>query len=642
MKQNRYVLIAAFGAFFLLASFLIRLTLLLLTDEAGLDAGTITVAFLKGALFDAAVAVYFSLPAALFLWVMPHGWWNRPWSRMLTYAGFFLTLLLLMFSFFAEITFWMEFHTRFNFIAVDYLIYTYEVVNNINQSYPLPWLFAGMVAATGLVLLLFIRLGVFRNAFASHTRWQVRLALSSGLTAAALLITYFLPNSFAEGGKNRYADELGKAGIYSFFAAYRNNELDYTSFYATLPERKAWELVTPPASVAPRVTPPQKPNVVLVTIESFSAEFMSAFGCRRGLTPFLDSLATQSLLFTRLYANGTRTVRGMEALALSVPPTPGNSIVRRPRNEHLGSLGDVFRRQGYHSTFIYGGDGYFDNMNAFFGNNGFDLIDHGTRLTSDHVEGTHQHIPQQAITFESAWGVCDEDIYAAALRDADAQYHAGKPFFQFIMTVSNHRPYTYPDGRVDIPSGTGREGAVKYTDYALGQFIRQMQRRPWFENTVVVIVADHCANSAGRNVINVNRYRIPCLIYHLGAERGTIHAMCSQIDLFPTLFAKLGWNVPFSRYGQDVCSPHYRARAFVGTYQKLGYLQGDTLVVLSPGRQTDMYKVTKGDTELVPLQKDSALIERAIANYQTASLAFKRLQERGGREAHRYQSAYIR
>ncbi|MDR0938451.1 MAG: sulfatase-like hydrolase/transferase [Mediterranea sp.] len=646
MNKGRFSVLLSFFGFVWVVSLLVRTSLLGMSPgEAHLSFAGVWVAYLKGFLFDTAVATYFALPYGLYLWLLPRKWSGSRMDRVVTYTGFFLSVMILMFAFFAEFPFWEEFGCRFNFIAVDYLIYTYEVVNNINQSYPLPLLIGGMIAATLAVVLLVRRTGAFKRTFGQVASFGLRSAVLAALVLAATLFTLYLPNSFAEGSGNRYADELGKAGVYSFFAAYRGNALEYDAFYRTIPNEEAFaierrELASPQAtfteaegeSIRRRVDGKDsvarvRPNIVLVTIESFSASFMRRFGNEKELTPFLDSLANHAILFTNLYANGTRTVRGMEALALSTPPTPGNSIVRRPGNGHLFSIGSVLAAQGYRSSFIYGGDGYFDNMNAFFGNNGFDIIDRGSRVTTDKLEGKRARIPDEAVTFENAWGICDEDLYAAALRDADEKARdAGRqPFFQFIMTTSNHRPYTYPEGKIDIPSGSGRPGAVKYTDYALRRFIEQMRERPWFSDpTVVIIVADHCANSAGRNAINVDRYRIPCLIYNMpGDTLRTIDKQCSQIDIFPTLFAMLGWTYDSEFYGQDVLADSYRQRAFVGTYQKLGYMERDSLVILSPQRLAETFLVEDNDTKLTPIAADSTLEKKAIAAYQSASWLFK-------------------
>jgi len=120
-------------------------------------------------------------------------------------------------------------------------------------------------------------------------------------------------------------------------------------------------------------------NIVLVTVESLSAKYLGSFGDKRGLTPNLDELRQQSLFFSRFYATGTRTDRGLEAVTLSIPPTPGRSIVKRiGRETGYASLGQQLAARSYDSVFLYGGRGYFDNMNAFFSSNGYRIVDQGS------------------------------------------------------------------------------------------------------------------------------------------------------------------------------------------------------------------------------------------------------------------------
>lgn len=327
---------------------------------------------------------------------------------------------------------------------------------------------------------------------------------------------------------------------------------------------------------------------------------MVALGDR---TPNLNSIATQSLQFTRLMATGTRTVRGIEALTLSIPPTPGASIVRRPGNGGLFSIGSVFQRRGYDTSFIYGGYGYFDNMNTFFDGNGFRVVDRAT-------------IPDAYKTFGNAWGVCDEDLLNAALREADASHAAGKPFYQFVLTTSNHRPFTYPDGKIDVPSGSSRSGAIKYTDYAIGRFLREAAEKPWFKNTVFVIVGDHTAGSAGKAMLSPDKYHIPCLIYspdHI--QPRTLDTLCSQIDVAPTLFALLGWSYDSGFYGNNILTmPPERGRAWIGTYQILGRLTNNGLVVLEPQKKPSFIGQ--------PRSSGQSLIDSALAGYQTAQDRF--------------------
>jgi phosphoglycerol transferase MdoB-like AlkP superfamily enzyme len=639
--RSRYAALTGFVIFFLSASFLIRLVLLVLTwNRAELRLTGIALVFAKGLVFDMAVACFFSLPYALYLLVLPDKWNRSLLNRILNLFAFFIAVLICTFSFFAEISFWQEFDSRFNFIAVDYLVYTYEVVNNINESYPLQYLIPAMVLISVIIVFLIHRSGLFSRAFASSTPIRSRLGFTVVLSSICLCAIFFLNNSWAESTGNRYANELSKSGIFSFMAAFRNNELDYYEFYKRNKEQEVFtelrgELkengsvyTDDPYSIWRTISDKgtaSKPNLIMITIESFSADFMSAFGNHQQLTPYLDSLAKKSVLFTDMYATGTRTVRGMEALTLSIPPTPGNSIVRRKNNQHLFTVGSVFDKAGYTNTFFYGGDGYFDNMNNFFGNNGYNITDRGHSLIpGEHFAGTREKIPDSLVSFENAWGICDEDLYDAVIRDADNKYRQQTPFYDFVMTTSNHRPFTYPAGKIDIPPGSGREGAVKYTDYAIGRFIEKIRTRPWFQNTVIIFVADHCASSAGKNEINISRYHIPCIIYNLpGGQAFTIDKQCSQIDLYPTLFGLLHWQYESDFYGKNVLANDFRPRAFVGTYQKLGYMEDSNLVILSPHQQVSGYEWLKQTNEQILKKPAQDMVHRSVSFYQSAYYLYK-------------------
>ena len=192
------------------------------------------------------------------------------------------------------------------------------------------------------------------------------------------------------------------------------------------------------------------------------------------------------------------------------------------------------------------------------------------------------------------------------------------------MTTSNHRPFVYPSGRIDIPSGTGRDGAVKYTDYAIGRFIEQARARPWFDDTVFVIVADHGASARSGMQIPVDKYLIPLLVYsprHVAPRR--IDRLTSQIDIAPTLLGLLDFSYTSKFFGRDILhAPPGGDRAFVANYQTLGYLKGDRMVVLQPKKKVEVFRMSKDMTHREPLQ-DPALAREAIAFYQVASHVFR-------------------
>ncbi|MDC8000636.1 LTA synthase family protein [Aequorivita todarodis] len=600
--------------------------------------------FLIGFLFDLGTVSFFALPYALYLLLLPRRWHGSIFDRIATWFAYSLGLVIFLFSFFAEITFWEEFKNRFNFIAVDYLIYTYEVVKNINESYPIPLLVSGILILTAALLFITVRMGIFKKTFQSESTFGEKLFPTLLVVGTVLVFALFVKNKDAEQFENRYNNEIAKTGIYSFFAAFQNNELSFTDFYKTLPLNEAFSevknefkkrgdsLLFPEKELIYRnisntdSLPEERPNVIFICVESLSAKFLGSFGNTENITPTLDSLANHSLFFTNLFATGTRTVRGMEAITLSIPPTPGRSIVKRENNQQLFTIGEVFRQKGYNRNFFYGGDGYFDNMNSFFGGNGFNIVDRGRGFLLDaSITKTRTNIEDDEVTFENAWGIGDEDIYNKVMKIADEAHNAGEPFFDFVMTTSNHRPYTYPEGKIDIPSGSGRSGAVKYTDYAIGEFLKKARQKKWYKNTVIIIMADHCASSAGRQELDVKNYHIPALILNLpNTPPLKIDKMASQIDIFPTLFSILNWNYNSNLYGTDILKMKpEEERAFVGTYRKLGLLKkNDNILVLGDQKVSNFYQWNRETNELLPLKEDETFLKEIISNYQTADYLF--------------------
>jgi phosphoglycerol transferase MdoB-like AlkP superfamily enzyme len=315
-----------------------------------------------------------------------------------------------------------------------------------------------------------------------------------------------------------------------------------------------------------------------------------------------------------MYASGTRTVRGMEALSLSLPPIPGQSILRRSGCEGLCTLGSVLSSQGYENRFIYGGNGFFDNMGYFFRNNGYEVVD----LPVAEERG----LP---VSFANAWGACDEDAFGWSMAEADRAHAEGRPFHHFVMTTSNHRPFTWPAGVID-PRLQDREGGVAYADYAVGRFIERARSRPWFKDTVFVFVADHCASVAGRRELEIRKYEIPLFVWSPGnvAPR-KVDLMMSQVDFAPTLLGLLGVPHESSFLGFDVLSPGYRPRAFISNYQKVAVLRGDgKLTVLKPTRQVAQYHANLATGELRPLPaRDEDAVAEAIDYYQGAYELFE-------------------
>lgn len=626
---------------YILLSFIIRLGLLIWSiKDVDINLLYILRAFITGFLYDLCVGSLFLSLYTIYLLLFPKKWVGSLFDKGFTYFYLSLIFIIIYFSLLAEIPFWDEFEVRFNFIAVDYLIYTYEVIENINQSYPLPLVIVLLIGLIAITFFIFSRLDVFKKTFSDKITFSNRLFYTIPVLVTACILGLILKNKQADFSNNLIINELGKNGTFSFISAYQSNELDYETFYPKLPEKKAYSILKgnllqenqkytsvnyDDLSRFTKGETEQKPNIIVIAIESFSADFLTEFGNKENLTPNYDQLSKESIFFTNLYATGTRTVRGMEALTLSVPPTPGNSIVRRPNNQNLFSVSTIVKAKNYQPYFIYGGDGYFDNMNNFFGGQGFDIVDRnrGNPL-SDEIKTNRFQIKDSEVSFENAWGICDEDLYRKSIKYADKSAQEKKHFFQFVMTTSNHKPYTFPNGKINLPQGD-RNGAVKYTDYALGKFISDAKKKPWFKNTVFLIVADHCASSAGKWEINIAKHHIPAIIYNLHQQPQKINRLTSQIDLMPTLFGYLGWNYNTSLYGKDINQTKIGdERAFVGNYRTLGLLRNNLFTQIDDRKRVKQFTVSGTDQALSEVNfKNEDLISETISYYQTASERFK-------------------
>ena len=543
-----------------------------------------------------------------------------PWRRGVVYFVLGLYVFLLILNSLSECIFWLEFGNRYDFVAVDYLIYTNEVIGNIMESYPILPMFLAVLAISALIAwpLYFRRYNLHDAQITlSFRQWALSLVILLGAAFAGGTWLHLGYRHFK--GANRYATQLQENGCWDFLEAFVSGEIDYTQYYTMLPESearaRAQELCGQNAegfqAIRDSIAPLRK-NIVLITVESLSGSFLEAYGNDEHLTPCLDSLLKRSLVFDNLFATGNRTVRGLEAVTLSLPPCAGESIVKRKHNKDLFSTGKLLREAGYTTRFFYGGDSYFDNMGDFFGGNGYEIVD--------------KALYGEDVTFANIWGSCDEDSYRVALRWCDADYAAGQPFFAHIMTISNHRPYTYPDGRINYEGDAmSRPAAVKYSDWAIGDFLSQASQKPWFDKTVFVIVADHCASSAGKTSLPLEKYHIPALIYAPGfVEPQRVAKTCSQIDLMPTLLRLLHWSYDSAFYGQDILDPAFRERALMATYQDLGYYADGILTVLSPVAQVKQFDVRQYDgwefEETVRSERDEATLRDAVSLYETVNI----------------------
>ncbi len=538
-----------------------------------------------GGLVSLALSLFFGA-SLLAGWLL-----SRPRLRTVTLVLFFAAAA---FGTAVEYFFFEEFNSRYNHIALDYVLYPNEVATNLWESYPVV-LFALIALAVGGACAWVVSRAGARDSL-PRVPWNTA-SKRGGVACAGLAVTGFLaalvPATLAE---NRITSEIAQNGLLQLVRAFRTAELDYSQYYVTLPSdearsraAKVLELSVPAASgealvrnvKSARPSGAEPLDVVVVMEESLGSDFIGCLGAEpANLTPEFDRWSQSGFLLTNLIANGNRTVRGLEGVLCSFVPLPGDSITKRTPPADAATLARVFAANGYETAFFYGGAGSFDGMEPFMSKNGWrEFVEQ-----RDYPPGC----------FTTAWGVADEHIFDALLQHQIKAREAKQRFFGTVMSVSNHKPYFVPSGRTAIADRPpSRQGAVSYSDWALGRWLTAARERGLLEHTLVLVVGDHGARVYGRELIPVERYRIPALFLTPDAawkgKRST--RLCSQIDLAPTLLALAGLDSATPFLGRDLSRDDAGAgRAFVQHNRDVGLLTDDLLVVLGLKKSVTFYR----------------------------------------------------
>ena len=580
-----------------------------------------------GLRMDLAVAFCLAIPVFLANAAVPERVARRRTVRSCLRLAYGLYLYSVTFFSIVDFYFFDEFKARLNYVAVEYLFVTpREVIGNIWQSYPVPLVLVGVGFLVLLLVLPFRPLINSAVSFPSR-RWTPAAFLGGWLIlSAALLETVDI--RLLNADPNRVLDEIAGNGFYTFVYALLTNDLNYDSQYVTMPDDRAFarvvELVKAPDEVL--AGNPENPmerrvpsrhglrqvNVVIVLEESLGSEFVGVLQQRvSGLTPRLDQLSAKGLFFRHFYSTGTRTVRALEAVLASYPPIPGTSVLKRSHSDNVATIAREFKQRGYDTVFIYGGRGSFDGARHFTLANGFDRF----------IEQKDYSHP----VFSTVWGVSDEDIFHKGLEEFDALHETHRPFFATILTVSNHKPYTYPEGRIDLdPEQHKRENAVKYADWALGDFLDRASSHGFFKNTIFAILGDHGARVHGVDFIPIATYEVPLLIYapSMIAPR-SVDTMGSSMDLGPTLLGLLGPGYRSCFFGRDLLrlSPE-RSYVLLQHDRDVGMFDGHAMAVLGTADYSGLFQYNSTDESFSPAQAPTAnqrgLLTDAVAFFQTA------------------------
>ncbi|WP_394467447.1 LTA synthase family protein [Mariniflexile sp. HNIBRBA6329] len=607
-----------------------RLMLFIWFSERVIEVENYWLIFPIGLRIDLILLSYIAILPCLLIVLLPDNWLNKIGKFIRYYFIAFLFLLLLM-----ELStpnFLLQYDTRPNRLFVEYLVYPREVFGMLFKS------FFWIMSIALLVLLVFGYL-----FFKKSKQWFEILPASSYkfkllmLPIVAFLLFFGARSSLtskrpinasdAVFSTDQFTNCLALNSLYTVgFAIYSlKDEENIVKMYGELPIDEALSRVKkymtttdsdfknkeiPLLHLQKSTHKREKPyNLVIFLQESLGAEYVGSLG-GLPLTPNFDALTKEGLLFTNLYATGTRSVRGIEALTTGFLPTPSKSVVKLGKSQNgFFTLADALKRKGYQTSFVYGGSANFDDMASFFNGNGFDnIIDEKDYAKSDY-------------DFKGNWGVSDESL----IKKGNQLYasYKDKPFFSLMFSSSNHEPFEFPNGKIELYDKKKNtvNNAIKYADYAIGEFFKLAKNEAYYNNTVFIVIADHNTRTWGKDLIPVNKFHIPALIIAPNIGEGiTYDKLCSQLDIPPTLLDIIGIDIETPMVGRNIyeLNEDTKGRSIMQFYTTNAFRVGNDLIVLQSGKNPVQFKIDENDN-LSPSTLNNDLAKDALGHIITAS-----------------------
>jgi phosphoglycerol transferase MdoB-like AlkP superfamily enzyme len=586
-----------------------------------------------GLRMDLILLSYISFLPTLLLCVLP----DEYLQKIKRFFAFYFTtfLFLMLFIELASHDFIKEYDTRPNKLFIDYLIYPREVMGTLVKSYLGSMVFSFFFLVLALIysvkkagVLFYPKFTMYR----AKLMWFPLVAFLLFFGARSSLVSKRPINaSNAIFSTDQLTNNLGLNSLYTVgFALYSiKNEGDAAKMYGKMDANEAISRVKKYMIVAEAdFTNPDLPlmhvqksdstiarpyNVVIFLQESLGAEYVGSLG-GLPLTPEFDKLTKEGLLFTNLYATGTRSVRGIEAVITGFLPSPSESVVKLSNSQTaFYTLAQNLKEKGYQTSFIYGGMANFDNMAAFFNGNGFsDIIDE-----SDYKN--------DITAFKGTWGYSDEDL---AVKANDYFKSKGnKPFFSLMFSTSNHEPFEFPDGRIELYDKQKNtvHNAMKYADFSIGKFFELAKKEPYFKNTIFLVIADHNTRTYGKNLVPINKFHIPALLIGPNVPKGVDYVkLCSQIDIAPTVLNFIGMDVQNPMPGRNLMKlpANTTGRAIMQFHNNNAFRVGNQVVILQPNKEPLQFEM-KNDTVLIPVKVNTEMAKDALAHVTTASYLYK-------------------
>jgi len=530
---------------------------------------------------DLATATYINILP--FLLLVIQSVWSRKWIDTMSRVYSSVMIAAYSLTMAGEMGIYAEWKTKLTYKVLKYFNHPGEIFNSAETGtfYLLLFLFL-LVSAAGI--LAFNRLFYLETAEVKRKPW---------FTAGFVLITPGLLFITMRGGVQQipinqsecyYSNHnlLNIAAVNNAFNLYISIFENLSNFgynpYVFMSREKAEgimsQLYRPVTAATPSVLTTNRPNVVLIILESWSADLIESLGGEPGITPEFGKLVSGGILFDSIYASGSRSEQGMASIFGGFPAHPVSSITVQPdKFVKLPSLVKVLKQQHYSSAFYFGGQLIYGNIKSYIIFNGFDRITEGADFPGSYPRGK--------------LGVHDGFTLPYLVKDAGS---LKQPFLASLFTLSTHSPWDQPFAKPLTWGDNEREyiNAAYYTDHCLGEFIRMAKKEPWYPNTLFVFVADHSHNSY-RNWHPASReyHRIPMLFYGevINKEfRGTrCHKLGNQHDLAATLLGQLGLSSGGFRYSKDLLNPSTEEFAYYTTEDGMGWIRPATYFTWDKG-----------------------------------------------------------
>jgi phosphoglycerol transferase MdoB-like AlkP superfamily enzyme len=550
---------------------------------------------------------------------------NKPLPVWRTLVSLYLALsfVAIVFVELSTPSFINQFDLRPNVLYVEYLKYPKEVIATLWEAYRLQLIFTVLFSAFSFKWL-YSKLKKSATEMQKIVWWKALILPPLLLLLTVMMVRSTLGHRGVNPSTVAFSNDpmvntLPLSSAYSVLYAFREmmNENKSNVQYGKMADEEVIQIIKREMGVDEKYFTANKSstlhyheathkrkkplNLVIVLEESLGAEFVGSLG-GLPLTPELDKLAKEGMWLDNLYATGTRSVRGIEAVITGFTPTPLRSVVKLTKSQtNFFTIAQLLKEKGYDTSFIYGGEAHFDNMKRFFASNGFDRI-----IDENDYENA---------VFVGSWGASDEDLFAKAHKTFSA-YEEDKPFFSLVFTSSNHSPFEYPDDRIEQYDEEKQtvNNAVKYADYALGEFFRKAKQSKYWENTLFLVVADHNSRVYGAEIVPIERFHVPALILGADVQPQTYSRLASQIDLVPTLLSIMGIDATYPAIGRDLTRSNMPGRAIMQFDTTQAYMQEDGKVAIMQKHKEPVQYIYNEPHLTKSKQQYSELMKKALAH----------------------------